>query len=72
MGQSARFLHTDVDWRKEGDLKLFGWAESKMLLANQITEFLKELTRERQWNQLDILHFDRDLKKINADLKDFG
>ena len=43
-----------------------------MLLANQITEFLKELTRERQWNQLDILHFDRDLKKINADLKDFG
>lgn len=46
LGQSVRLFGWNVKDRQKkikGDLKTFSWVGSKMLLANQIAEFLNEL-----------------------------
>lgn len=60
------FLHIDIDWRKEkGDLKIFGWQGSKMLLANQIAKFLKQLYVKKDEVSQPVLYGDRDSGKVN-------
>ena len=46
---------------------------TEVLLANQIVEFFKKLyLKKNEINQPDIFYIDRDLGKVNCDLKMFG
>ena len=46
---------------------------TEVLLANQIVEFFKKLyLKKNEINQPDIFYIDRDLGKVNFDLKMFG
>ena len=54
-------------------MKTCSLAGSKMLLANKIAEFLKQLCLKKdEVNQHDIFYVDRDSGKVNCDLKNFG
>ena len=48
------------------------WVGSNILSANQIAEFVKELYLNNDGlNQPDSLYFNKDLRKVNDDLKVF-
>ena len=47
---------------------IFSWEVSKLLSANQILAILKQLYLKKNWvSQLDILHADRDSRKVTGD-----
>ena len=68
------FWYVDINSRNiKDDLKIFSFALLKILLANQIVEFLKQLYLEKdKANQRDILYVDGDSRKINVDLRNFS
>ena len=62
-------MHADIDWGEvKGDLKIYSWAGSKILSANQITEFPKQpCLKKDEINQPEILYLDRDSGKVDGD-----
>lgn len=58
-------MHAEINWREvKGTSKVFTRPESKILSANQIEEFLKQLYLKNDGvNQPCILHVDKDFKK---------
>ena len=68
------FWNVDINSRNIKDyLKIFSFVLLKILLANQIVEFLKQLYLEKdKANQRDILYVDGDSRKINVDLRNFS
>lgn len=58
-------MHAEINWREvKGTSKVFTRPESKILSANQIEEFLKQLYLKNDGvNQPRILHVDKDFKK---------
>ena len=66
-------MHAEINWREvKGSSKVSTRPESKILSANQIEEFLKQLYLKNDGvNQPYIPHAYKDSRKVNVDLKNF-
>ena len=67
LGQSAWFLHADIDWRwVKGDLKVFSWEDSNVLDQSDCRIARTTISQENGVNQPDSLLVDIDSRKANV------